>query len=419
MSNAIPKSWEVSTGLLFYYGVRMQVHGEFLVRDMVSRDDLQRAVDIAQRSFPYFCVRPVLREGRYVQEYNEAPFVVLERETPAAPGTEEANGHLHTFGCWENKIFADFFHGLADGRGVVPTLEQSVLYYYCLFHYGEAMDPQGIWLADRAPDPAEYADPFLFAKQPEQEPITFRRVKDSFAFPESIVPEGKPQTIWTINVKQKEFMRFTKAVDGSPAVIGSLLLARAIDRVHPMGEQPIVINMPVDIRSALGCEKTCRNCIDFLQLIYTDKLRALPFDRQCTAFRGQVFLQSDKDYINRRFYDYAQSEQAMQAAPTLEAKAAAFAPYSPAVPGPCVSYMGQLPMGDIDRYKCGFRGSLDASCFGIVLEVYSSGDTMSICFMNGLTTDAYYEAFYSELEEAGISFETEKPIFVTPPAHFW
>ena len=419
MSEALPKSWEIGTGGMFYYGVPIQVRGIFTMRDKVSREDLQKAVDTAQRSYPYFCIRPVRRDGRFVQEYNDQPFVVLEREDPISPGTPEANGHLHTFGCWEDKIYADFFHGIGDGRGTVPTLVQSVLYYYCLYHYGEPMEPNGTWLADRVPNPEEYADPFLYAKKPEEKPLTFRRVKESFSFPELPLASDAPQTVWTINVDKNEFMRFTKAVDGSPAVITALFLSRAIDSVHPLREQPIVINMPVDIRGALGCEMTCQNCIDFLQLIYSEKLKAMPLDRQCTAFRGQVFLQSDRDYLNQRFYDYAQAYKTVQAAPTVAEKSAAIASILPVVPGACVSYMGQLPMGDIDRYKRSFRGCFDATAFGIVVEVFSSGDTISICLMNGLSTEAYYKAFLNELDQAGVAYALEKPYVNPPRKRFW
>ena len=404
---------EITAGGFFYYGVPLQVRGIFTMRDKVSREDLQRAVDTAMPRFPYFCIRAVEKDGRYVQEYNDAPFVVLEREDPPSPGTAEVNGHMHIFGCWEDKIYADFFHGIGDGRGTVPTLVESVLYYYCKFHYNEELNVPGVITADSEPSPGEYADPFLYAKKPAEVPVFYRRVTESFAFPEPVVAPGDPQTVYTFNLNQKEFMRYTKAVDGSPAAIAALLLCRAIDRVHPERELPIVSNMPVDLRSALGCENTCQNCIDFLQLVYTTKMRGVPLDRQATGFRGQIFLQSDRDYLNDRFYDYVQSFRAVQAAPTLEEKRQAELAILPVVPGSCVSYMGQLSMGDVDRYRLNFRGAFDATGFGLVIEIFCAGDTISICLMNGLQTDAYVKAFIQELDDAGLNYQLEEP-FVSP-----
>ena len=400
---------EITTGGIFYYGLPIQVRGIFTMRDKVDRDDLQRAVDTAMPRFPYFCIRAVEKDGRYVQEYNDAPFVVLEREDPPAPGTAEVNGHMHIFGCWENKIYADFFHGIGDGRGTVPTLVESVLYYYCKFHYDEGLQVPGVILADSEPAAGEYEDPFLYAKKPEKLPVSFQRVTESFAFPEPRVAPGEAQNVYTFNINQKEFMKYTKSVDGSPAAIAALFLCRAIDAVHPERTLPIVANMPVDIRSALGCDKTCQNCIDFLQLVYTTQMRDVPLDRQATGFRGQIFLQSDKEYLNERFYNYVQEYRLATAAPTVAEKHERLLPSLPVVPGSCVSYMGQLSMGDVDRYRLNFRGAFDATGFGIVIEIYCAGDTLSVCLMNGLQTDAYIQAFIRELDAAGLNYEMEEP----------
>lgn len=81
--------------------------------------------------------------------------------------------------------------------------------------------------------------------------------------------------------------------------------------------------------------------------------------------------------------------------------------------------MGKLPMGDIDRYRRSFRGCFDATAFGIVIEVFTSGDIISICFMNGLSTDAYFKAFIQEVEDAGITYELEAPYSNPPQKRFW
>ena len=400
--------YEITTGGVFYYLGPVQVRGIFTLRDKVDRDDLQRAVDTAMPRFPYFCVKAEKRADGFAQVSNDAPFAVLEREDPPSPGTAEVNGHLFIFGCWENRLYADFFHGIGDGRGTVPTLVKSVLYYYCRFHYGEALRVPDLIKADSEPDPEEYADPFAYAKKPDGVPVLFRRATESFVFPEPPLPPGTPLTVYTAKVKQEDFMRFTRRNDGSPSVIVSLLLCRAIDAVHPVGERPVVVALPADNRKELGCEKTAQYCQDSFQFIYSERMRAMPLEQQITCFRGQLFLQHDPDAMRACAYQYASGFEKVRAASGIAEKAKALAPLIYIVPGPCVSYMGAFPLGDLTRYVTDFQGVVDPPG-GLLAEIYCVGDTWSICLMCGLQTDAYVRAFREELQRTGIPFVWETP----------
>ena len=401
--------YEITTGGVFYYLGPVQVRGIFTFRDKVDRDLLQQAVDRAMPRFPYFCVKAEKRADGFAQVSNDAPFVVWEREDPPSPGTAEVNGHLHTFGCWENRLYADFFHGIGDGRGTLLTLVKSVLYYYCRLRYGTELSVPGLITAGSEPSPGEYADPLARVPAPEREPVLFRRATESFVFPETPMPSGSARRVYTAKVKEEDFMRFTRRTEGSPAVIISLLLCRAIDKIHPVGEKPLVVALPADNRRELGCEKTAQYCQDSFQLIFSEKMRSLPFDTQVTGFRGQLFLQRDTDAMRANMVRYAEGFRAVRAAPTAEEKTAALAPLIYIVPGPCVSYMGPLRMGDIENYVTAFHGVIDPPG-SLLAEVYAWGDQWSICLMSGLETDVYIQAFWEELRATGIPFTLEEPL---------
>ena len=401
--------YEITTGGVFYYLGPVQVRGIFTLRDKVDRADLQRAVDTAMPRFPYFCVRAEKRADGYAQVSNDAPFVVLEREDPPSPGTAEVNGHLHIFGCWENKLYADFFHGIGDGRGTVMTLVKSVLYYYCLFHYGRALSVPGLMTADSEPDAEEYADPFARVREPEGDPILFRRATESYVLPEKPLPPGSPQTVYTARVRREDFLRFTRQYDGSPAVIVSLLLCRAIDAVHPVGERPVVVALPADNRKELGCVKTAQYCQDSFQLIYSEKMRSMPLEEQITVFRGQLFLQRDEDAMRANMYRYATGYERVRAAKTAEEKAKALAPLIYIVPGPCVSYMGDAELGGMEEYITDFRGVVDPpGC--LLAEIYTVGENWALCLMSGLQTQEYIRAFWEQLRRTGIPFTLDEPL---------
>ena len=405
-----------TTGDAFFYGGLGtdfgMVHGVIEMKDPVDRDDLQRAVDTAMPRFPYFCTKAVVEDGRYVLKSNDAPFVVYEQEEPIPPGDERLNGYLITFGCWENKLYADNFHGMGDGRGTVAVV-QSVLYYYCLYHYGGPINCPGVMLADETPDPEEYADPMDYAPPPQKgfvppEPVSY------FALPEERVGPDEPHTLYTISMNQKDFVKYTKSIDGSPAVMAALFLSRAIDEVHPDHDKPIAVSMPVDIRGILGCEKTRQNCVQPIDLVYSDRIKAMPLEMQATCYRGMVFVKTDPDQILPLLaLRAAASNQTEQPKGPEQIRDAMFAS-GDAFSTPIASYMGTMDYGDVEKYRTNFFSTGDARFSGLTLNVFTAGDTITFNLQYALKTDVYFKAMIHQLLEAGITLVINPPIRYRP-----
>ena len=409
-------SYEITTGDAFFYGGLGtdfgMVHGVIEMKDPVDRDDLQRAVDTAMPRFPYFCTRAVVEDGRYVLKSNDAPFVVYEQEEPIPPGDDRLNGYLITFGCWGNKLYSDNFHGMGDGRGTVAVV-QSVLYYYCLYHYGGPINCPGVMLAEETPDPEEYADPLSYAPPVPKDFIPPASVR-YFTIPEERVNPDEPHTLYTISMNQKDFVRYTKSVDGSPAVMAALFLCRAIDEVHPEHDRPIAVSMPVDVRAMLGCEKTRQNCVQPIDLVYSDRIKAMPLERQATCFRGMVFVKSDPDQMLPLISLRAAGTQDMKKIKDPEALRDILMASGDLFSTPVASYMGTMDYGDVEKYRTNFMSTGDARFSGLTLNVFTAGDTITFNMQYALKSDVYFKAMIHQLLEAGITLVINPPVRYMP-----
>lgn len=410
------RKYEITTGGQFFYGALGSslgmVTGIYQMRDPIDRDMLQQAVDITMPRFPYFRVRAEVENGRYVLRQNDAPFPVFVSQEPIPPGDERANGHLVTFGCYDDTIWFGFFTGVLDGLGHYRAV-QSVLYHYCLYRYGGSLESPGLFDLSAEPDPGEYADPFSFARMPENA-SELSLPREAFVLPEPRVPSGASQTLYTIDMPQSAFVKYTKSVDGSPAVMSALFLCRAIDRVHPEHVQPVMVQMPTDMRGALGCRRTAQYAIEPIYLFYDDRLRRMPLDRQATSFRGMVFVQSDPDQLMASFARRAELYRSLDAIDSLEGKRQALHMDSSLALAPKTSYMGKLDMGGIEQYRRKFTCTDDASRSGLMLETFTAGDTITLNLMCAVETDAYYQALLSELKEAGVEHHPSAPIPYVP-----
>jgi|GEM_PF-5028015 len=400
---------EIGTGSSVFYQNRHVrtgiVHCSFRMTDPVSGEALQHAVDTMFPRYPHHFTRLVESDGRFLLETMEEPYRVLESETPVAAGSPEVGGCLTAVSYWKDTIWSSFNHGVSDGGGLTAYW-QTLLYYYCLYRYGGPLESPGVILADTPFFPDEFTDPFDVVDQKmPKEPLALHFPETFFLLPEERVGADEPHTLFTVRINQKEFMRFSKAVDGSPAVITALFLSRAIDRIHPDRNEPLCVKMCADLRDILGLPHTVRNCFDTLTLHYSDRLKSFPLDRQATCFRGMVFSQMMPEYAIPHFKRQKDMADRVGALPTLEAKLGSYS----ASPVPVVSYTGRMDFGGIERYRTEHLAALASPDRGITIEIFTSGEDFSICFISSMKSDLYYRAFLRELEDAAVPYREGKP----------
>ena len=138
-------------------------------------------------------------------------------------------------------------------------------------------------------DPAEYTDPMDALPDielPEQQssaPPVFDLIRDAGMTPCKTLA-------YDIIVPEKAFLRFTAASDASPGTMVSLLTAKAIDECSPERENPILGHYAMNARPAINAPNGHHNCLATIDLPYSERIKALPFQTQCTAYRGMTFL---------------------------------------------------------------------------------------------------------------------------------
>jgi len=411
-------SYKITAGAEYFYASygtsNGMNHGCCEMSDPVDGECLRKAVETATKRFPYFCVKPVLKDGEYTLEPNDAPLVIYEGEDPIPIGSPEMNNYLFGYGYSGKTLFCDFFLGLAGGRGFM-ALNQSVMYYYSKYKYnlGDDINCPGVRTIDTKPNPSEYCDPYGHCELPDM-PVELLSAPDAFVLPEERVAIGEAQTMYALSVSKDAFIKFTKAQDGSPAVMTALLICHAIDEVHPNREKPIAIFMPVDAGVALGCNNTAQNSLADLHLVYTDKLKAMPLDRQATCFRGMTFLQTDPEVLRKTFAKRKALFTRVMKETGLESKRNVYMTWAPRYVLPAVSYPGAMDFGDIDKYRGAFRNCCDASVKGMIVEAFPSGDRIIICIAYGLKDDSYYQALKHQLTLAGIEYTEDAPYKYVP-----
>ena len=215
------------------------------MKDDVDRHLFEEAVAAAQTRYPYLCVKlGVERDAdgseHYVYHDNPRPWKVSGCRQPVCLCSEEANEHLMAanehlmaFSWWDDCVALDFFHALIDGTAAYRILK-TLLYEYCRRRYDSELDPAGVWVAGDIIDEAEWTDPATLPRptsiHPQQLP---ERPKVINLATDAIVPLADKKEVVQIRISEEQMMKRVRACGATPTSFLTLLLARAIARLHP------------------------------------------------------------------------------------------------------------------------------------------------------------------------------------------
>ncbi len=381
--------------------------------DTVDGRMLSEAVADTQRRYPYLSVR--LRtvtdgQGREHAAFddNPLPWVVCARREPLRLTGSEANGHLLAFAWWDDCIALDFFHAIMDGEAAYRVL-RTLLYEYCRRRYDSSLSGEGVWTADSPVDDEERTDP---ATMPRPEPDDqqsapgFLKALDISEAP--IAPVADRHEAVHIVADEAQMMAAVRSCHGTPAVWLSLLLNKAVARLHPAdGDGVPTVVVAVNLRKALGTPLSHLPLVGGLSLPYTKELQALDIEGQMAAMRQMVAQQTTPDRLQAYFWQTADRMDLLEQMPTIEARRQAMsqvAVISRQYGSTTLSYVGRANMGAAERYVRELRTE---SCtpYLISLQVAAVSGKFCLTFMQQFSTDAYLDAFLGELREQGITWE--------------
>ena len=399
------------------------------MRDGVDGDLLRQAVESTRQRYPYYQVKLGIRkdaEGKeyFVYEDNSEPWVVSEGERPVRLIGAESNNHLLAFCYWDNCIAIDFFHCLTDGTGAYNIL-RTLLYEYARRRFTpEGMRMANIRVAGDTISPEEWEDPAAQVKPEHLDPLP--------------VPERLPcidlttqakttvvETAETVNilVEEQEMMKYVSSSDTSPATLVSLLLTRAIARLHSdLKEGVPMVVLAINQRPALGCPQAGQTLASALRLTLYDEMRGMDLEKQQTIFRGMVALQSNDDNVVEGFWKTQNVQDMFENIPTIEARHQAMAQAYSVVTSStttCVSYVGKAKMGAAEQYVSEMYTEAFTP-YALTIEMSAVGGTFCISFMQRFADDTYLDAFLDEFRQIGLPYRiaNRHPMTVAPIADY-
>ena len=351
------------------------------MKDGVDGHLLEEAVAATRTRYPYLCVKlGVERDAdgseHYVYHDNPRPWKVTDSRQPVCLCSEEANEHLMAFSWWDDCVALDFFHALIDGTAAYRIL-RTLLYEYCRRRYDSELDPAGVWkVINLATD--------------------------------AIVPLADKKEVVQICIPEEQMMRRVRACGATPTSFLTLLLARAIARLHPKSA-PLAptVTVAVDLRKTLGTTAAHHSQVGGLFLPLGQDMQQADFDTQIAAFRKMIAEQTYPDNLQDYFWQTQDRMERVEQLPTLQARYQAFAPTNQLSQqyGSCMfSYVGKANLGAAEQYVREMRTETD-SAYMIVVEVSAAAGVFSISFMQRFATDVYLDTFLDELHQQGLTYE--------------
>lgn len=382
------------------------------LKDLVDGDVLRRAVDRTMKRYPYFRVRLVTEGGEPCFEDNPAPVPVIHTNQRIVLGSAQTAGHLFCFCYWKNRLHVDVYHGLTDGGGIAPVLK-TLLFYYCSDYYGIELSADGIRLCDDDVSPDEWEDPAATPLERAQAGLTAKWRQPALQLQDAGIVRLLPDaSVITVRIPEEAFMRFNMSNDGSPATIVALLLARAIDALHPGADLPPVIAMCVNQRRALRAPLAHQSLVGDVRLPYTDRIRPLDFSMQATCFRGMVTLQSDADMVLDEIRDYQALVTKLRAMDDPRDRQACcvrgMEELSKCVTA-TVSYVGKASLGEAEFFIQEFDAlpstALPSTHVPLTVEMSAVNGYFFLNFIQYFHEEAYFDRFVRQLRDNNIDYD--------------
>lgn len=405
-----------------YYSLVKKLHNTYRIRlkleSLINGTILEHAVQNTMRRYPYLllCRKNTFKET--LLEYNPLPVVVKHTAEPIALGCEESNHHLLAFSYDKDILYINGFHGLLDGAGIYPVIT-TLLYYYCKEAYDPNLSAEGVRVIGDTIEKEEYTDPFPKKVPKEWKSLCPRPLfSRTFHIKNDKRVHANQKMCTSISISEKELMNFCRTNDGSPAVLISVVLCRAIAALNPNVKLPIVAGIALNLRPAFNAPKAHHSLTDILPLEFSKRLQTYSFDTQNTAFRSQILLKADPQTVCKNLAFASKTFSIMQKVPCLALKRLV---YGLSVPSQfaantfMLSYTGKANFGEAQKYIKGMHVDMDSPDIGISVEMSALHGEFFIDFMVDFPENLYLDAFCEELDNLGIPYARGETIPLKNP----
>ena len=408
------KGEEIYSAAVYYYGTMQDLQNTYTIVFKMDEDidpiALRKALDMCQIRYPYLMVKIKKTLSKYSLEYNEKPIVIKNSEKPLSLSSSESNDHFLGINYYGNTLNFCAFHGLIDGNGAFNFL-RTLMYYYISDRYGETPSADGVKLVADEIDPEEYTDPYLdFIPDKNAQPLVMKKEKAPtfrIAEKDKRVHLSGPHYFF-VKVPQKDFIKYCRANDASPATLFNILIARAVKKLNPDTSDSIDGGLANDLRPALGKLKSHYSSVGTLTLSYDEKIQKMDIEMQNTAFRGKTILANDIDNVkaglagSKKFFDIVKKIPLAAIKKTLLQK---IIKMNLGLQTFMVSYVGKANLGDAEKHIQGIYSNPDSPGTNIMLEVNAVNENFYLSFVQEWKEKSYFEAFCNEMNNIGLNYE--------------
>ena len=238
----------VFQGIVYYYRENMvNCRYQVTLKDAVDGALLQQALDAARAKAPYYFQKPVWEKKLLHLEPSDAPCPV--RQGSAKPEFPDENGLIFALSYEGKVVYFDWFHFLADGRGIAPFMTM-VLQFYCNLRYGTAFEGQTL-----ETDPA-YDIEDILVKYPESQ------VANDMQRPVVQTFEETP-TCCRIRLEKAGLVDAALRCGVKPFSTLTALLCKAVQAY--LDKDEVLYSYSTDARDALGAPNALYNCVASFQ----------------------------------------------------------------------------------------------------------------------------------------------------------
>ena len=373
---------------------------EIRMRDKVTGSYLQVALTNTARRFPYLTQKLVEKGGAYYLHRDDNSMVAVKTDKFRTLGSMATGYHLLDVTYIGNCIRVAFHHGLCDGRGVMPFIE-TLLYDYCCQKYHKKFSSEGIRLPGEPIPEEETVEPFTREFYEVDETAVQQVEHDGFALPESTsMPEGCYHS--EVLLDESTFVQAARAIGATPTLLAAMLLSRCILELHPQAEKPVICNLAMDLRSAIGKEQTHRNCVGTAYLPYTAQDGTAAPEELARRYRELLAAQREPNAVRAALNKQIGLFNKLDELPTLEEKRKLMSFFNGMVNNTYViSYMGRLRLNDYAQHVESAHFFSDTIC-GLTVNMVAAAGKLSFEVLQGFPNAGYAQAFRQALAPYGL-----------------
>ena len=374
------------------------------MKDTVDYALLSRSVEQAIARYPYFCVFPERDGENLILRYNKRPLPVFPDDRAVTLGSNESGGHLISFGCKDKTIFIDGSHYIADGVGIDPLMK-SLLCLYVSNRYGrEGLSTERIRMPDSSVLGGEHAYPFPDRAIESEDLDILPELPEEVYGLDSEAFDNKALYAYHLHIPQKAMMTKASSSDGSPVSFLAVLLYRAIHRLDPDIDKPIVAHVQHQYRAALRTPLTHHSLVSYIPVTLAPRISKWDVGKQNTVVRGQILLkggyEADIAAVNRlieafpREASFADRKIAMARYAEESIRGKTFG----------ISYVGKMDWCGLERYVEDLHIYIGEKYTKnmLLIEVMTVGEDFSLTFMQSGRGKKYLNAFVGELRALDI-----------------